>query len=415
MTDFETIVLLLFLVLLSSFFSATETAFSSLSTAKMKTLCDSNKKAKLVLKLSEDYNKLLTTILVGNNVVNIALASISTVLFIKYFGDSGATFSTVTTTIVVLIFGEITPKSLAKESPEKFSLFAAPIINFLEIVFTPINYVFSLWKNLLSKSFHNSEDRSMTEEEFKTIVDEAELNGEIGKQESELIKSALELNEQDAADIATPRVDISAISIHSNREEVVKTFSDTRYSRLPVYEDNIDNIVGVIHQIDFYREKDKKISEICRKPLFVPKTIKIGHLLAEMQKEKHHMAVVTDEYGGTYGIVTMEDILEELVGEIWDEHDDIEVNYQSNENGLYVVSGNADPEEIFEILGINKEIKFATVSGWVMDELNKIPEVNDSFESDGFVITVTSIEGMRVETIKIEKIVDDNNIASDSL
>lgn len=403
MNNIETIFVLFILVVLSAFFSATETAYNSLSIAKIKALAENNKKARMVLKLSDDYNKLLSTVLVGNNIVNIALASISTVFFINFFENSGATISTVVTTIVVLIFGEITPKSLAKESPEKFALFAAPLINFLELVFSPLNYLFALWKKLLSKAVSN-DDRSMTEEEFINIVDEAEMNGEIGEQESELIKSALELNEQNAADIATPRVDISAIPVSSSREEADAIFSDTRYSRLPVYDETIDNIVGVVHQIDFYREKDKNISDLYKKSLFVPKTIKIGLLLRKMQKEKCHMAVVTDEYGGTYGIVTMEDILEELVGEIWDEHDEIEVDYQKGENGLYSVSGSADPEEIFDILGINKEIKFATVSGWVMDELDKIPEINDSFESDGFLITVTSIDGMRVETINIEQI-----------
>lgn len=409
MSDTGTVVLMLFLVMMSGYFSATETAFNSLSTTKMKIEAEhGNKKASLVLRLLDDYNRLLTTILVGNNIVNIALASIATVWFIKLIGDSGATVSTAVITVVVLIFGEITPKSLAKENPESFALFSAPIINFLGIILTPINLIFSLWKKLLSRTFKGGEDRSLTEEELLTIVDEVEQSGTISEQEGDLIRSALELNDSDAADIATPRVDITAVPLDSTKKEIMDVFADSQYSRIPVYDETIDNIVGILLQSDFYREGGRLTEERLQKPLFVPRTIKIGALLKEMQKSKCHMAVVTDEYGGTYGIVTMEDILEELVGEIWDEHDEVEEEVTEDQSGILTVSGLADPEELLGSLGIERELKVATVGGWVMDELGKVPEVGDTFETDGIKVTVTETDGMRVDTVEIEKLSDDS-------
>ncbi len=408
MDDIGTILLMLFLVMMSGFFSATETAFSSLSTTKMRILADhGNKSAVLVLKLLENYDKLLSTILVGNNIVNIALASIATVWFVGKIGNSGATVSTVVTTVIVLIFGEITPKSLAKESPEGFARFAAPVINVLSILLTPVNALFSLWKKLVSLVVKNKENRSLTEEELLTIVEEVEQNGGIGEQEGELIRSALELNENCAADIATPRVDVTAIPLDAEADEIASVFAESGYSRLPVYDETLDDIVGVLHQTDFFREKEKKdysLSSLMKKPIFVPESIKLGALLKLLQKEKCHMAVVSDEYGGTLGIVTMEDILEELVGEIWDEHDEVEEDFEATGDGSYTVSGAADPEELLETLGFDEEIRYATVSGWVMDELDKVPEVGDSFDYKGFHIEVTDVDGMRADTIKIEKI-----------
>ena len=408
MDDLGLIIAMIALVIMSAFFSATETAFNTLSLTKIKLAAEhGSKSAKRVLRLSEDYNKFLSTVLVGNNVVNIALSSIATVWFIKLVGnEAGPTVATIVITVIVLIFGEITPKNIAKEKPESFAKFAAPVIEFLEVVFAPVNFLFSLWKKLISKLVKSGDDRSLTEEEFLTIVDEVEHNGKIGEQESELIRSALELNENNAGDVATPRVDVTAISKSASKEEIMEVFSESGYSRLPVYDDGVDDIVGIIHQIDFYKDmvqNNKPIENIMKKPIFVPETIKIGALLKIFQKEKCHMAIVTDEYGGTYGIATMEDILEELVGDIWDEHDEVEEDFQKSDDGVYTVSGSAEPEELFENLGIEKEVPHSTVSGWVMDELDKIPEVGDSFESDGFRVTVISVDGMRADTIEIRK------------
>lgn len=407
MDTVTTILVMFFLITMSAFFSATETSFSSLSLTKIKLSAEQgNKKSKLILKLLEDYDKLLTTILVGNNIVNIGLSSIGTVWFINLIGNSGATVSTIVVTIVVLIFGEITPKSLAKESPESFASFSAPIINFIKIILTPVNWLFSQWKKLVSKAFKNKDDRTLTEEELLSLVEEVEQSGGIGEQESELIKNAMELNENDVADIATPRVDVAAIPIDASKDEISAVFAESGYSRLPVYEESIDSIVGIIHQNDFYREINNpaiNIDDVMKKPLFVPQTLKIGALLKLLQREKCHMAVVSDEYGGTYGIVTMEDVLEELVGEIWDEHDEVEEDFTQISDGVYTVAGSADPEETLENLGIEKEIDYATMGGWVMDELNKVPEVGDSFDCDGYTVTVTAVDGMRAETIEIKK------------
>ena len=407
MDNTTTIIVMLILVTMSAFFSATETAFSSLSLTKIKISAEQgSKKAALILKLLEDYDKLLSTILVGNNIVNIGLSSIATVWFVDLIGSGGATVSTAVITVIVLIFGEITPKSLAKESPESFASFSAPIINAIRIVLTPVNWLFSQWKKLVSKMFKSKDDRTLTEEELLSLVEEVEHSGGIGEQESELIKNAMELNENDATDIATPRVDVVAIPVDASKEEISSTFAESGYSRLPVYEETVDGIIGIIHQNDFYREINNpkiNIHDIMKKPIFVPQTIKIGSLLKLLQHEKCHMAVVSDEYGGTYGIVTMEDVLEELVGEIWDEHDEVEEDFTKVSDGVYTVSGSADPEETLENLGIDKEVDCATMGGWVMDELNKIPEVGDTFDCEGYTVTVTAVDGMRAETIEIKK------------
>ncbi|MBR3962512.1 MAG: HlyC/CorC family transporter [Oscillospiraceae bacterium] len=407
MNNIGTIIAMGVLVLMSAYFSATETAFNSLNVTKLKISAEKGDKgAILMLRLIEDYNRLLTTILVGNNIVNIALSAMATVFFIELVGDAGATLSTAVITVVVLIFGEITPKSVAKESPEAFARFSAPIINFLAVILTPINYIFSLWKKLISIIFKSSDEQAVTEEELLSMVDEVEQSGGIDEQESELIRNAMELNENCAADIATPRVDIEAVEKNWTKEEVAEVFVETGYSRLPVYVDSIDNIIGIIHRTDFYNNYEvENISDtMLTKPLFVPTTMKLGALLKLLQKSKCHMAVVTDEYGDTYGIVTMEDILEELVGEIWDEHDEIEEDMSENK-GVYTVSGSMNPEELFEELGMDiEEVPYATISGWIMDELNKVPEVGDTFENRGYRFTVETVDGMRVDTAVVEKL-----------
>ncbi|MBQ6878466.1 MAG: HlyC/CorC family transporter [Oscillospiraceae bacterium] len=407
MNNIGTIVAMGVLVMMSAYFSATETAFNSLNITKLKISAEKGDKgAILMLRLVEDYNRLLTTILVGNNIVNIALSAIATVFFIELVGDAGATLSTAVITVVVLIFGEITPKSVAKESPEAFARFSAPIINFLAVILTPINYIFGLWKKFISIIFKSSDEQAVTEEELLSMVDEVESSGGIGEQESELIRNVIELNENDAADIATPRVDIEAVEKNWTKEEVAEVFVETGYSRLPVYVDSLDNIIGIIHRTDFYNNYDKdNIAEtMLTEPLYVPKTMKIGALLKLLQKEKCHMAVVNDEYGGTFGIVTMEDILEELVGEIWDEHDEVEEDI-SESKGVYTVSGSMDPEELFEELELDiEEVPYATLSGWIMDELNKVPEVGDTFENRGYRFTVETVDGMRVDTAVVEKL-----------
>ena len=316
-------------VIFSGYFSATETAFLSMNKTKLKTLAEKgNRRAALACCLEENYDKLISTILIGNNIVNIATASIGTVLFVRYFGDMGATISTVVVTVTVLIFGEISPKSIAKDCAEQFAMFSAPLIRVLIWIFTPLNLIFSAWKALLAKLFHLERDSKMSQEELLMMVEEVQQDGSIDENEGGLLKNAIEFSEQRARDILIHRVDLAALPIDTTKEKIAELFTQTKYSRLLIYEDTIDDILGTIHQKDFYvgcGVTDKPIQDILSPAIFVMESEPISLLLKKLQKAKTHVAVVVDEYGGTCGIVTMEDILEELVGEIWDEHDEEEV------------------------------------------------------------------------------------------
>ena len=374
------------LVIMSGYFSATETAFTSLNRIRMKNMAgDGNKKAKLVIKLSDQYDKLLSAILIGNNIVNIAMTAIATVLFVDLYGaDIGATLATAVITVVVLIFGEITPKNIAKETPEKFAMFSARIIRFLMIVLTPVNIIFSAWKKLISKIFKLDSDNTITEEELITIVEEAETEGGIGEEQSELIQNAIEFNDLDAWDVLTPRVDLAAIDVTTPEEEIAELFRTTGFSRLPVYEDEIDNILGVLNQKDFHNEiygTKKTVAEYVKQVVFVAGSIKISVLLKKMQQAKTHIAVVVDEYGGTEGIVTMEDIIEELVGEIYDEHD-IQVSQDIIQlrDGSYRVLCSANLDKVFDFFDEEDDsIDVTTVNGLIVTVLDNLPKVGDSF------------------------------------
>lgn len=413
-SDIITIIVMAVLIALSAYFSATETAFSSINKTRLKHLSEKGaKRAAKVLSLSENYDKLLSTILIGNNIVNIALSSISTILFIKLLGgELGATVSTIVITILVLIFGEISPKSLAKESPERFAMISSPAINLLIYLFTPLTFLFSGWKKLLSKIFKTSDDRKMTSDELLIFVDEVEEGGVIDAEESELLKSAIEFNDQEAVDILTPRVDIEGVSHDSTKEEIAQVFTETGFSRLPVYEESLDNIVGIVHQKDFYdgpKVTEKSLDEIMKSPVFVTPSMKISDLLKHLQKTKSHIAVVTDEYGGTLGIVTMEDILEELVGEIWDEHDEVIEEFTKLEDGTYKIICSADLDEMFEYFDLEGETDSFTVSGWVMEQLGKIPDEGDSFVYDNLEVTVTQTDNQRVLEINVKVLPKDED------
>ncbi|MBE6763436.1 MAG: HlyC/CorC family transporter [Ruminococcaceae bacterium] len=404
------ILVMLVLITMSAYFSATETAFSSLNRIRMKNAAENgDKRAALVLSLAEKFDKLLSTILVGNNIVNIGLSSIATVFFINLLDEiKGPTVATVVITVAVLIFGEISPKSLAKESPEKFARFSAPIMQVLMWVLTPINFLFSLWKKLLSKLIRTDGTPSITEEELLTIVEEAEQDGGIDEQESELIRSAIEFNDLQAVDIFTPRVDVEAVEIDDDKQTVADIFTKTGYSRLPVYEDTIDNIVGIIHLKDFYAKvfaSDAPLADIVKPTVFITRSMKIYDLLRLLQREKAHMAVIADEYGGTIGIVTMEDILEELVGEIWDEHDEVIEEMEQLPDGSYRIVCSASIDDLAELFDIktDPESDITTVSGWVMECLGRIPQEGDTFQAEGLCVTVTKTDARRVVEITVRK------------
>ncbi|MEA4923610.1 MAG: hemolysin family protein [Eubacteriaceae bacterium] len=380
------IVAIILLVIMSGYFSATETAFTSVNRIKIKNMAgDGNKRAERVLRLSDNYDKLLSTILIGNNVVNIAMTAVATMLFIDLYGDMGATISTIVITIVVLIFGEITPKSLAKESPEGFSMFSSGIINAFLIILTPVNFLFSGWKKLILKILKVNNEQNITEEELKTIVEEAETEGSIESDQKELIQNAIEFNDLTAEEVMTPRPDIEAIDLDCTEEEVAKLFKKTGYSRLPVYEDDLDKILGVLNQKDFHNYiygNGKTISDFVKPVVFVAESIKISVLLKKMQTLKTHIAIIVDEYGGTQGLVTMEDIIEELVGEIYDEHDVIMSQEVTElQNGSFRVMCNASLAKVLDFFGMSDDdIDANTVNGWVVICLDKLPEKGDTFQ-----------------------------------
>ena len=404
--DTVSILLIVACVVMSGYFSATETAFSSLNRIRVKNMAEKgDSRAELVLRMSENYDSLLSTILIGNNIVNIACASMATLLFAKWLGnDVGPSVSTAVTTVVVLIFGEVSPKSIAKESPEAFAKFSAPFLHVLMILLTPFNFLFRQWKKLLSRIFHSSDNQPLTEEELLTIVDEAEQEGGIDTQEGSLIRNAIEFTETQAIDVLTPRIDLTAVSVDDSKDDIAAVFAETGYSRIPVYRDSIDHIIGILYQKDFHNyvyHTDKDISTIIRPAIYVTENKLIGELLQDLQKNKSHLAVVMDEFGGTVGIVTMEDILEELVGEIWDEHDEVVEEIRQTGENEYEVLGHTNAEKLFELLDIDKELDVVTVSGWVMDELARIPEVGDAFHYENVDVTVLAMDGKRVEKIKV--------------
>lgn len=403
------IIIIIACLIMSAFFSSTETAFSSLNRIRVKSLAEKgDKRAALVLRLSDQYDKLLSTILIGNNIVNIASASVATVLFIRWVGEeTGPSLSTIVTTVVVLIFGEISPKTLAKESPELFARFSAPIIQVLIYILTPINFLFVQWKKLLSLVFKTSEDTSISEEELLTMVDEAESEGGIDEQESDLIRSAIEFSDVEVVEIFTPRVNIVGISEDTDNQTIAKLFKDTGFSRLPVYRDSIDNIVGIIHEKDFYNEvapSGRSIDVIVTPPIFVAKTMKIGELLKMLQKNKSHIAVVADEYGGTLGIVTLEDVLEELVGEIWDEHDRVVEQCWKTGNHEYLARGAADFEDVLTNFGYEDDEvadSYTTVNGWMIDQLEHIPKQGETLTYKNLDFVVQDADDRHVTLIKI--------------
>ena len=402
------IIIMIVCVVFSAYFSATETAFTSLNRIRLKTMADTgNKKAKRTYALSEKYDKLISTVLIGNNIVNILLATVSTLFFVNNISKNfGATFSTIASTIVVLIFGEIGPKTISKEMPERFAMFSTPFIRMLMVLLTPINALFSAFKSCLTAMFKIGKSSGITEDELLIMVDEAEQDGELDEQESELIRSAIEFTEREASDILTPRVDVVAIDKTTQNGEIAKLFQQTGFSRLPVYDDTIDNIIGIIHQKDFHNSvyhKSNPLESIITPPIFISGSMKISTLLTVLQKEKSHLAVVADEYGGTEGIVTLEDILEELVGEIWDEHDDVVNEIEQIGEHTFKIMCSMSFEDFSEYFEIENDEDITTVGGWVMQQLSKIPDAGDSFVFENLDVTVTRVEDKRTVEIQIEQ------------
>ena len=401
------IVIMAVCLALSAYCSATETAFSSANTTRLRTLAEKGSgNAALALKLLEQYDRLLSTILIGNNIVNIATASIGTVLFVRHYGDAGATISTVVVTVVVLIFGEISPKSIAKDCAEKCAMLSAPILRVLIWVLMPLNLLFSLWKKLLAKVFRLNTDSKMSQEELLMLVDEVQQDGSIDRDEGELLKNAIGFSEQEAQDILIHRVDLAALPVTASKEEVAALFTQTKYSRLLIYQDSIDHILGTVHQKDFYigcGVTDQPLSDIISPPVFALENEPIRALLKKLQQAKTHVAVVVDEYGGTCGIVTMEDILEELVGEIWDEHDEEEVFLRKIAPDTWLVDAGMDFDDFAEFFQLKTDSEMVSVSGWVMEQFGRVPEAGDSFVFENLTVRVTRVENHRIEEIQVTR------------
>ena len=401
------LVALIILIAFSAFFSASETAFSSLNQIRLKSRAEEgDTSAARVLAMAEKYDKLLSSILIGNNIVNIAAASIGTVLFTKWLGEErGATASTIVLTIVVLIFGEVTPKTLAKEMPETIATAVSPVLNLLLTLFTPLTWLFSQWKKLLGHFVHSSESDTITEGELITMVSEAESDGELTDRESQLIRSAIEFDDVEVEEILTPRVDVVAVEDDISLEELAQTFAESGYSRLPVYHDTVDNIIGVVHEKDFYIARLKKsvtMEDLIAPTLYTTGSTQISQLLRTLREQHHHMAVVVDEYGGTEGIITLEDILEELVGEIWDEHDEATEDFRQQSDGSWLVSGSASVDDLYETLDLpeDEDIDSNTVNGLVQEKTHHLPKVGDHFQLNDYEGVVTRTARRRVTEVR---------------
>ena len=392
------IVGLVFCVIMSGYFSATETAFTSLNRVRLKSWADGgDQRAARTLALAEDYDKLLSTLLIGNNIVNNVATTIGAVLFIHLIDEvTGPTVSAIVLTVVILIFGEVSPKSLAKEPPERFAMFATPLLGVLRTVLTPLNFLFTQWKRLLSKVFRKSADGGITEEELVTLVDQAESEGGLDQHESRLIRAAIEFHDLEVEEILTPRVDIVAVEDTDSMEEIAKIFAENGYSRLPVYHEDIDNIIGVIHEKDFHAARYRgltSVKEMLGPMLYTTGNTKISELLRILQREKAHMVIVVDEYGGTEGLVTLEDIVE---------HDEVIEEFKKQEDGSYLISCSADLTDLFDLFKIKGECDSNTISGWVMEQIGRVPEEGDRFVSDGLDVTVTKVDHRRVLEIRVE-------------
>lgn len=403
------IAVLVVLVILSGYFSATETAFSSLNRVRLRARAEEgDKRAGLALEMEADYDRLISTILIGNNIVNIASATIGTLLFTRLLGEYGPTVSTVVLTLVVLIFGEISPKTLAKERAEAFAMFSAPILRFFLVLLRPLNFLFGLWQKLLARTFRKEEGAGITDAELITMVEQAEDEGGLKQEESELIRAAIEFHDLEVREILTPRVDMVAVEDTATVEEVARVFAESGYSRLPVYHEDMDDVVGILLEKDFHAARAHGITDITavmNPALCATANAKIFSLLRILQRRKSHMMIVVDEYGGTEGLVTLEDIVEELVGEIWDEHDEVVEQFKKQEDGSWIISCAADLSDWLDLFTLrDDDTDASTISGWVMERIGRVPEEGDRFTAEGLDITVTRVDHRRVMEVRVEEL-----------
>lgn len=399
------VIIIIALLVMSAIFSGSEMAFSSVNKIRLKNYAaQGNKRAEKALKIANSFDNALTTILIGNNIVNILSTSISTVLFTELLGPGGVGAATAVMTVLVLIFGEITPKSYAKSHAESVSLVMAEPLWILIKLLTPVVALFRILQNAMKPK---KEQPTVTEDELKYMIEEIEEQGVLEEQESDLVRSALEFDEITVDEILIPRVNVVAVERNEDFSRIKDIFLTEMYSRLPVYEKSVDNIIGIITNKNFFRlvnEGKEDISEIIQDVIHLSDLKLISEALKEMQKNKMHMAVVLDQYGGTKGIITLEDIIEELVGEIYDENDEVIDTFVKTGENEYEVSGELSIGDLLENLGLpENEIESSgnTVGGWVMELLGHVAEEGETAESGAFRLTVISVEDKKIQKIRL--------------
>ena len=395
---------------LSAYFSATETAISSVSRPRLKAIEESgDARAKTALRVTERYDDALSALLIGNNIVNIAASSIGTIVCIDIFGENlGALASTIIMTLLVLTFGEILPKSMAKENSETIALLACGPLSVLMKVLRPLIWLFVQVKKLVIGRFHKEDTPTVTEEELRYIIEETVDEGVLEEHESELIQSALEFNDTTASEILPPRVDVVGVDVESTPQEVAGVFLSERYSRLVVYEKSIDSIIGIITLKDFFsaylKDPNFDLRSIMQEVMFVPPGKPVYGLLKELQKQKAQIAVVVDQYGGTLGVVSLEDILEELVGEIWDEDEENVSLCTPIGEGVWQAAGETHVDDLLEQIAPDvtlEEDHPTTLSGWIVDQIERIPEAGESFELNGLQIRILSMDEHVIKRVEI--------------
>lgn len=409
-----TYVIIALLIMLSAFFSGTEIAFTSASKLRMeKAVEDGKRGAKLALKIYNTYDRALTTILLGNNLVNVAASALATVVFLQLVNDENlaSVISTAVMTVLVLIFGESIPKMIAKKIPAEVAQFAAIPIRALMLITLPLVWPVTALAGRMAKiGGAEQPEATVTEDELASIIETVEDEGVIDEDQGELLQNALEFDDTTAQEIMTPRVDMVAIDCEDSVEEILAICDESNFTRIPVYQDSIDNIIGILHVNHFYKavagNKDIDIKEILLDTCYVYKTMTLPAIMSALKRGKIHMAIVTDDFGGTMGVVTMEDVLEELVGEIWDETDEVETDFTNLSQDIFDVSGDMNIDdfvEIMELTELDMDSDSTTVGGWVLEMFNGFPEKGDSFEFNGLTVTVEEIDNRRIERIRVKK------------
>ncbi|MCD8205417.1 MAG: hemolysin family protein [Clostridia bacterium] len=407
------IVIIVILIFFSAMFSGAETMYFSHNKIRMKALAaNGNKRAQRVIKMCDNPDKLITTILVGNNICNITATTLSGMMFLKIITENdglAGTISTIVMTVIMLLFGEITPKTLFQKTADTAAMRFVDFMMFFYIILTPFSWLFGLWQKLLNRMTRNRGKTKITDDELMTYVEEAESGGSINEYESDLIRSAIEFDDQKVKEILTPRVDVDALPRGTDVETALRLFQESGHSRLPVYDGTIDNVVGILNVKDFYKsylEGAKTIDAATSdKVIYSTPSMKISELMRILQKDKNHLAVVIDEFGGTHGIVSLEDILEELVGEIWDEHDKVVEYFKEIGDKKYEVDCSVSFSDFIDEFGLKIEedaYDVTQLSGFIAEIMAKIPEEGDEVNFQNLAIKVTKCQHMKAITCEIE-------------